>query len=263
MTLSFHSINKCANLEFAQQRDKMPELSWDYHTKSFHPVFFKKRNKQNHVIFAVLCTILNRMYQEIFKIDSWLLTFLLISFFFIVWLVRIRKMKLLDILHCFPRRWYGFHLNSWYLFFHRSTVVHANHTNCFRCAAFTTCSRRRIYNVVFFWLVLLILWIVYVSNWCLTRNIFKFVALLFFPQSNVFWHNLYFKVLRSWTQNMKNNASNLLVVPLNDDRERHLFSFTIASRTHFSVASCSCVIPVYQSKFAEANVLESWHSTGQ
>lgn len=102
-------------------------------------------------------------------------------FFFIVWLVRIRKMKLLDILHCFPRRWYGFHLNSWYLFFHRSTVVHANHTNCFRCAAFTTCSRRRIYNVValFFWLVLLILWIVYVSNWCRTRNIFKFVALLF------------------------------------------------------------------------------------
>lgn len=81
MTLSFHSINKCANLEFAQQRDKMPELSWDYHTKSFHPVFKKKRNKQNHVIFAVLCTSLNRMYQEIFKIDSWLLTFLLISFF--------------------------------------------------------------------------------------------------------------------------------------------------------------------------------------
>lgn len=186
-------------------------------------------------------------------------------FFFIVWLVRIRKMKLLDILHCFPRRWYGFHLNSWYLFFHRSTVVHANHTNCFRCAAFTTCSRRRIYNVV----ALFFGWSCWYCESCMCRigverEIYLNLLLcFFFPQSNVFWHNLYFKVLRSWTQNMKNNASNLLVVPLNDDRERHLFSFTIASRTHFSVASCSCVIPVYQSKFGEANVLESWHSTGQ
>lgn len=192
MTLSFHSINKCANLEFAQQRDKMPELSWDYHTKSFHPVFLKKRNKQNHVIFAVLCTSLNRMYQEIFKIDSWLLTFLLISFFFIVWLVRIRKMKLFDILHCFPRRWYGFHLNSWYLFFHRSTVVHANHTNCFRCAAFTTCSRRRIYNVV----ALFFGWSCWYCESCMCRigverEIYLNLLLCFFSPNPMFSDTIY------------------------------------------------------------------------
>lgn len=43
----------------------------------------------------------------------------------------------------------------------------------------------------FFWLVLLILWIVYVSNWCRTRNIFKNLLLCFFSPNPMFSDTIY------------------------------------------------------------------------